>query len=126
MCTLISMETVKEKIDTAEETLHKCFSMLMDIKNATDALGDAIMDFQPLLSDCLYELMGFYQKLQAEKRLYNITKKHMGPGNIQELNNNKCKILKSCQRNHHNRKDIGRCFFMVFLLKKPPRARYAF
>lgn len=65
--TLISMETVKENIDTAEGTLSKCFGMLMDIKNGTDALGDAIMNFQPLLADCLYELMGFYQKLQAEK-----------------------------------------------------------
>ena len=64
---LSTKETVKSIVDQAEETLNKCFNMLMDIKHASDTLGDAIMNFQPLLADCLYDLMGFYQKLQAEK-----------------------------------------------------------
>jgi len=67
MHSLSSEETVKRNIDVAEEILNKCFGMLMDIKHASDALGDAIMNFQPLLADCLYDMMGFYQKLQAEK-----------------------------------------------------------
>lgn len=67
MYTLISEDTVKRNIDTAEETLNNCFNMLIDIKHATDTLGDAILNFQPLLADCLYDMMGFYQKLQTEK-----------------------------------------------------------
>ena len=67
MYSLISEEAVKRNIDAAEETLNKCFGMLMDIKHASDTLGDAVMNFQPLLADCLYDMMGFYQKLQAEK-----------------------------------------------------------
>ena len=67
MYSLISEEAVKRNIDAAEETLNKCFGMLMDIKHASDTLGDAVMNFQPLLADCLYDMMGFYQKLQTEK-----------------------------------------------------------
>lgn len=64
---LISKETVKQNIDIAEEALNKCFNMLMDIKHSSDSLGDALMNFQPLLADCLYKLMVFYQELQTEK-----------------------------------------------------------
>ena len=67
MYSLISEETVKRNIDAAEEILNKCFGMLMEIKHASDTLGDAIMNFQLLLADCLYDMMGFYQELQAEK-----------------------------------------------------------
>jgi hypothetical protein len=67
MHSLISEEAVKRNIDAAEETLNKCFGMLMDIKHASDTLGDAVINFQPLLAGCLYDMMGFYQKLQAEK-----------------------------------------------------------
>ena len=55
MHSLISAETAKRNIDAAEEILNKCFGMLMDIKHASDTLGDAIMNFQPLLADCLYD-----------------------------------------------------------------------
>ena len=45
---------VKEKIMTAEAVLEQCFTMLLDIKYATEALGNAIIEFQPLLGDCLF------------------------------------------------------------------------
>lgn len=67
MYALFSEKEVKRNIDIAEETLNRCFKMLMDIKHASGALGNGIMNFQPLLAECLYDMMGFYQKLQTEK-----------------------------------------------------------
>lgn len=67
MYTLISLQTAKETINEAEKSLSKCFDMLIDIKNGTNLIKDALLNFQPLLADCLYELMAFYQKLHTEK-----------------------------------------------------------
>ena len=120
MCTLISMETVKEKIDTAEETLHKCFSMLMDIKNATDALGDAIMDFQPLLSDCLYELMGFYQKLQAEKDYIISQKSTWDQATFKNSITTNAKYLKVVKEIITIGKTLGDAFSWFFYSKNRP------
>lgn len=65
---IIQDEAVKEKIMTAEAVLEQCFTMLLDIKYATEALGNAIIEFQPLLGDCLFSLMEFYHELQDEKK----------------------------------------------------------
>ena len=67
MLELISEEKVRKVVNTAEETLNKCFDMLVEIRNASEALGDAIVNFQPILATCLYEIMEFYQELHAEK-----------------------------------------------------------
>lgn len=67
MIELITYQKAKLTIDRAEETLKKCFDMLMSIKHPSEALGDSLINFQPILSDCLYELMAFYQELQTEK-----------------------------------------------------------
>lgn len=67
MLELISEEKVRKVVDTAEETLNKCFDMLVEIRNASETLGDAIVNFQPILATCLYEIMEFYQELHAEK-----------------------------------------------------------
>ena len=83
MHSLISEETVKRNIDAAEETLNKCFGMLMDIKHASDTLGDAVMNFQPLLADCLYDMMGFYQKLQTLNKLLESESKELVAGVVE-------------------------------------------
>lgn len=65
---LITKEKVKEKINNANDILNKCFNMLMDIKHARDNLLDSLLNFQPLLAECLYELMSFYQELKTEEK----------------------------------------------------------
>ena len=65
---LITKEKVKEKINNANDILNKCFNMLMDIKHARDNLLDSLLNFQPLLAECLYELMSFYQDLKTEEK----------------------------------------------------------
>lgn len=64
----ISEETVKNRVESAEVVLDRCFSMLLDIKHANESLGNAITEFQPTLADCLFNLMEFYHELNAEKR----------------------------------------------------------
>lgn len=65
---LITKEKVKEKTNNANDILYKCFNMLMDIKHARDNLLDSLLNFQPLLAECLYELMSFYQELKTEEK----------------------------------------------------------
>ena len=65
--TCISADEVKAKFDAAEKTLNECFDMLMDFRYGRNDLGNAILKFQPLLAECLFELMQFYQKLHQEK-----------------------------------------------------------
>lgn len=65
---LITKEKVKEKIDNANMILNQCFNMLMDIKRARNNLLDSMLNFQPLLAECLYELMSFYQELKTEEK----------------------------------------------------------
>lgn len=67
MYELISEEKVRKVVDTAEETLNKCFDMLIEIKKSSEVFGDAIINFQPTLATCLYEVMEFYCELTSEK-----------------------------------------------------------
>lgn len=65
--TCISEDEVKVKIGEADKTLNECFDMLLDFRYGRNDLGNAILKFQPLLAECLFELMQFYQKLHKEK-----------------------------------------------------------
>lgn len=63
----ISEEEVKAIIEKAEKELSDCFDMLIDFCYGRNGFGNAITKFQPLLAECLFELMQFYQKLHKEK-----------------------------------------------------------
>lgn len=63
----ISADEVKATIEKAEKALNDCFDMLIDFRYGRNGLGNAILKFQPLLAECLFDLMRFYQKLQREK-----------------------------------------------------------
>lgn len=66
---IISKERVINVIDNAEIELRDCFRRLVLLKNLDDNIQD-IMDFQPKLAVCLYDLMLFYRELcQEEKQL---------------------------------------------------------
>lgn len=65
--TCISADEVKAKIDKANKTLNDCFDMLLDFRYCRNDFGNAILMFQPLLAECLFELMQFYQRLHKEK-----------------------------------------------------------
>ena len=49
--------------------------MLLNIKHATENMGDSILRFQPLLAECLYNTMELYRKLHSEKE-YIISQKN--------------------------------------------------
>lgn len=117
MYTLISEETVKRNIDTADATLNNCFSMLIDIKHATDTLGDAIINFQPLLADCLYDMMGFYQKLQAEKDFIISQKNTWEQTLFKNAITNNAKYLKVVKETITIGKTLGDAFAWFFYSK---------
>ena len=121
---LITKEKVNSIIDTAEETLNKCFGMLMDIKHASDALGNAIMNFQPLLADCLYEMMGFYQNCRL-KRLYCFTKSTWTQTMFKDAITTNAKYLIVVKEVITIGKTLGDAFHGSFT-QKPSRTRYAF
>lgn len=63
----ISEDEVRKKIEESELELNECFEMLIDFRYGRNDLGNVILNFQPLLAECLFDLMAFYQKLQKEK-----------------------------------------------------------
>lgn len=80
----ITMEVVKKKIDAAEAVLTRCFDLLLDMKHGRN-VDVALTTFQPLLAECLYELMQFYQKLQQEKRNQIALKAEYNPERFREI-----------------------------------------
>ena len=65
---MISVENIKSKINDAEKILTVCFDMLLNFRKGKGDLGNVILNFQPTLAECLYDLMKTYQELQTEKR----------------------------------------------------------
>lgn len=117
MHSLISEEKVKRNIDAAEEILNKCFSMLMEIKHASDTLGDTIMNFQPLLADCLYDMMGFYQELQAEKDFIISQKSKWEKALFKDAITTNAKYLKVVKEVITIGKTLGDAFSWIFYSK---------
>lgn len=73
---LISDTEVRNKIDKAEQSLIECYDILTYFKYPDETDPNAlIFDFQPKLAECLYSLMGFYQKLHQEGKSL-ISNKH--------------------------------------------------
>ncbi|MCR5783540.1 MAG: hypothetical protein K6G90_12505 [Clostridia bacterium] len=64
---IITKDEVQTVIGEAEKTLHMCFELLLDLRHARDNMANTLLTFQPLLAECLNELMTFYLKLQKEK-----------------------------------------------------------
>lgn len=69
LTTYISEDNVKKVLDSADKSLHECFDMLMQFRHATKDLNKAILQFQPLLAETLFNLMEFYNELSREKRM---------------------------------------------------------
>ena len=68
MSNSIPFQRVKGAIDTAETVLCECFDMLLTLKHPDGDITKAILEFQPKLADTLFNLMLFYNELQAEKK----------------------------------------------------------
>ena len=64
---MISLEDVRSKIENAEKTLTASFNMLLDFRKGIGNLGNIILNFQPMLAECLFELMNSYKVLQSAK-----------------------------------------------------------
>ena len=114
MVELITKERVNSIIDATEETLNKCFGMLMDMKHASDAFGDALMNFQPILAECLYETMRFYQELQSEKDFIISQKSTWDPHIFKKAITTNAKYLKTVKEAITIGKTLGDAFSWFF------------
>ncbi len=66
---LIALNEVQSIIDKAEQDLIECYDILKYFQSPNETDPKAlIFDFQPKLAECLYSLMGFYQKLHQEEK----------------------------------------------------------
>ena len=114
MFELISEEKVRKIVDTAEETLNKCFDMLIEIKNSSKTFGDAVINFQPTLATCLYEVMGFYCELSSEKN-YIISQKSVFEQNtFKKAMADNAKYIKVVREVIKIGKSLGDAFAWIF------------
>lgn len=114
---IVAEETVKEKVNLAESILDKCFNMLLDIKHATESLGKAIVEFQPLLADCLLALMEFYHELQGEKKIFISQKETYSPDEFAICMQSNAKHLKIIGECIKIGKSLGDAFAWFFYHK---------
>lgn len=113
----ISEEIVKDKVMSAEMVLDRCFSMLLDIKHANESLGNAIMEFQPVLADCLFDLMEFYHELSAEKRAIITNKTAYPPDEFAIYMQTNAKYMKVISECIKIGKSLGDAFAWFFYHK---------
>lgn len=64
MSELIEKDNFIDIVNKGEQALNKCFNMLLAIKNVTPDAGKAIMEFQSVLAESLYEMMKVYLQLK--------------------------------------------------------------
>ena len=66
---LVTEKTVIEKVTETERTLNQCFNMLLSIKNSSNpsVVSEAVLRFQPVLAECLFGMMSFYQQLKRDE-----------------------------------------------------------
>lgn len=114
MLELISEEKVREVVDTAEATLNKCFDILSDIKKSSEALGDAIISFQPVLATCLFDVMEFYNKLNAEKNTLISQKGIIDQGIFKKAMADNAKYIKVVGDVIKIGKSLGDAFVWIF------------
>ena len=110
----ISEFEVVKIIAAAEITLNKCFEMLLDFKTNKGSISVALFDFQPMLSQCLYNLMRFYQKLNKYKKTLINEKnkfKESDFSSLMKLNSKHLHAVRSCIEIGKN---IGDAFVWFF------------
>ncbi len=112
--TCISADEVRTTIEKAEKTLNECFDMLLDFRYGRNDFGNAILKFQPLLAECLLDLMRFYQKLMQEKDTLISLKGSYDKStfsNIMQTNSRYSKVVSTCIEIG---KDMGDSFAWFF------------
>ncbi len=110
----ISAEEVKTVIETADKTLNECFEMLMDFRYGRDNLENAFFKFQPILAECLYDLMSFYQKLHKENDSLISLKKSYDKTEFSKMMKTNAKYLKAVSAAIEIGKDMGDSFVWFF------------
>ncbi len=111
---IISETDAKNVIEDAENTFNKCFDILVNIKHASKMSNELILDFQPLLAECLYELMTFYQKLQDEKKYIISHKNVWEQEKFKELITHNAKYVKIVKETIEIGKTLGDAFAWIF------------
>ena len=110
----ISATEVRTTIEKAEKTLNDCFDMVMGFRHNRGDIGNVILKFQPLLAECLYDLMAFYQKLQKEKDTLISTKSSYDKVSFSELMKTNARYSKAVSTAIEIGKDMGDAFAWFF------------
>ena len=120
MIELFSKETVKTEIDLAEKTLRKCFDMLIEFRHGRGDIGVVLNEFQPMLAECLYELMQFYHKLQTEKKQLIQSKSSFNKKEFSTLMSANASYIKVVSQAIELGKSIGDAFAWFFFRDNRP------
>lgn len=110
----ISVEEVRTIIEKAEKVLNDCFDMLIDFRHGRGDIGNVILNFQPLLAECLYDLMAFYQKLHKEKDALISIKSKYDKTSFSEIMKTNAKYSKAVSTAIEIGKDMGDAFAWFF------------
>lgn len=114
LTTYISEDNVKQVLDSADKSLHECFDMLMQFRQAKRSLNKAILQFQPLLAETLFNLMEFYNKLSHEKRILIDSKSNFSKEEFsKEMARNGC-FMKAIRSAIEIGKSMGDAFVWFF------------
>lgn len=110
----ISEDNVKEVLDSADKALHECFDMLTQFRHVKKDFNKAILQFQPLLAETLFNLMEFYNKLSHEKRILIDSKSNLPKEKFsKEMARNGC-FMKAIRSAIEIGKSMGDAFAWFF------------
>ena len=117
---MLSREDVKIKIDTAETILKECWGILIKVKHGRGDFDALLFDFQPKLAECLYDLMQFYHKLQAEKKQLIKAKNTYDKNEFSTLMSTNASFLKVVSKTIEIGKSLGDAFAWFFFRDNRP------
>lgn len=120
MIELICVETVQAEITKAEKTLRKCFDMLIEFRHGRGDFDAILNDFQPMLAECLYELMQFYHKLQTEKKQLIGDKHNYNQKEFSALMSSNASYAKVVSQTIQLGKSLGDAFAWFFFRENRP------
>ena len=119
---LVTKKIVIEKVTEAERTLNQCFNMLLSIKNASNpsVVSEAVLRFQPILAECLFEMMSFYQQLKRDEEFIISQKNTWNETDFKKLIKDNATNQKAVRETICIGKSLGDAFVWIFYSHNRP------
>ena len=111
---MICEDDVRTIVDEAEIVLNLSFNRLLAFKHARNDLNDAIVNFQPELANCLYNLMQFYHRIKAEEKTLIGSKSQYSPEEFRLIMCEQGKYAKAIKSVIELGKTLGDAFAWFF------------